>query len=421
MVERVHTTEAVVVERAMGLFVARASAWVVVVTAVYLAIVHGEDPSLMPWVLSQLIKCMWPFPSELAAATEAAAWAEWEKLGRGKQYAPDRVLELAPGERPEHLKRPFLVRGLLNGSSSELLGGYSWLTKSPVGDLEVDYFSNASAEDGIVPDSRGQLRDVVSSIVEGGPAKIGTEMIFRRFPHLLDEARPTHRPPRPPAPHTRPRPRVHAPLLVPPSPRPAPSTPTAPRSVPTCSLQPDDSLTRSACDCPQLGVQASAGPLLGGEEHLDSSRIGLMLTVPVFLATGDEGARSRTDLHCEPIGNLALQFGGRKRWTLVPPEESHLLRPSLSKDGRAYFQSMLPTDNPDETLAHVRRWVVETDTGDALWVPTWTWHRVDYLPGVTALAASLFHFRFDSMANNGLYSALAVPNVLKELVGWKTQ
>ena len=73
----------------------------------------------------------------------------------------------------------------------------------------------------------------------------------------------------------------------------------------------------------------------------------------------------RTDLHCEPIGNMMLQLGGRKRWTLVPPSESKLLRPTLSKDGRAYYQSSVPpTVEPEISLAHVRRWVVETDVGD---------------------------------------------------------
>ena len=106
----------------------------------------------------------------------------------------------------------------------------------------------------------------------------------------------------------------------------------------------------------------------------------------------------------------------------MPPEESRLLRPTLSPDGRAYFQSRLPVEDPAERLAHVRRWTVETRAGDVLWVPTWTWHRVDYTPGVTALSASLFHFRFEQVVRlNALFSALALPNVLKELVGWKTQ
>ena len=99
------------------------------------------------------------------------------------------------------------------------------------------------------------------------------------------------------------------------------------------------------------------------------------------------------------------------------------MRSTLSKDGRAYFVSSVPpTEDPEVSLRHVTRWTVETDSGDALWVPTWTWHRVDYLPGHIALSASLFHFRFEQVArHNPLFSVLALPNVIKELVGWKTQ
>lgn len=206
-----------------------------------------------------------------------------------------------------------------------------------------------------MPNSRARLADVVSAIVAGGPQKIGTELIFRRFPELLA----------------------------------------------------------------QLGITDLVGPLLGGAQHVAAHRLGFTLTVPVFMASGE--ARARTDLHCEPIGNLMLQLGGSKLWTLVPPSESRFLRPAVAPDGRAYFYSRMAMFDPETSLTHVRRWRVESHTGDALWVPTWTWHRVDYLPRVTALSASLFHFRPEQTVHNPLYSALAVPNVLKELVGWKTQ
>jgi len=206
------------------------------------------------------------------------------------------------------------------------------------------------------PDARGALRTIVKGIVAGGSAKIGTEMIFRSFPQLLDE----------------------------------------------------------------LEIGSRVGTLLGGAQKLDASRVGLLLTVPVFMATGAPNAR--TDLHCEPIGNLMLQMGGRKVWTLVPPEESRHRRPTVSQDGRASLQSRLPTEHPEETLAHVRRWIGEAAAGDAVWVPTWTWHRVDYVDGVTALSASLFHPRHEQIVyNNPIFALLVLPNMLKELVGWKTQ
>ena len=321
-----------------------------------------NDVVLVAWIFAQLTRATWPWQSTLAMRAETWAWLRWDASRRGGNVAAEPVTELSLDSMTPlpSLQRPFVVRGLLNGSDagpSSVLQGYEWLTSSPIGDLEVDYFSNASVVDGIVPDARAPLRTVVQGILAGSSAKIGTQKIFHAFPKLLDE----------------------------------------------------------------LQLPARVGALLGGNEVVAPSRVGLRLTVPVFMARG--APHARTDLHCEPIGNLALQLGGRKRWTLVPPDESQQVRPSLSKDGRAYFQSHVPPHEPPEyALAHVRRHTVETATGDALWVPTWTWHRVDYLEGETALSASLFHPRREQIvAHNPLFAALVLPNMLKELVGWKMQ
>jgi len=307
------------------------------------------------------MRTLCPWTSPTGAAMEEWAWERWDAERRGFRIAAEPVpeLDIKLGTSAPDLTRPWVLRGLLNAtdhSESTTLRGYDWLLTPPVGDLEIDYFTNASAEDGIVPDARAPLATIVRGIIDGGSAKIGTEMIFRSFPNLLDE----------------------------------------------------------------LEIGSRVGSLLGGARTMDASRVGLLLTVPVFMATGAPNAR--TDLHCEPIGNLMLQMSGRKLWTLVPPEESRYLRPSLSKDGRAYVQSRLPIDRPEETLSHVRRWTLEVNAGDAVWVPTWTWHRVDYIDGVTALSASLFHPRHEQIVtHNPLYAALVLPNMLKELVGWKTQ
>lgn len=166
-------------------------------------------------------------------------------------------------------------------------------------------------------------------------------------------------------------------------------------------------------------------------DHFRPEYMGLMLTVPVFLSRGPAGgarlgeaqplaSTTRTDLHCEPIGNVVLQLSGSKRWTLVSADHHHLLKPAVSKDGRAYFNSMHDPLDP-HALDHVPRYDVVTEAGDALWVPPWTWHRVKYLENVTALSASLFHIRpLEMLRNNPLYSAAVVPNIIKELVGFKT-
>jgi len=221
--------------------------------AVLLQLVAYYDLPLAPWAAAQCINALSPFRSRsaLAQALEASSWAHWEAGRHGQRFAPNEVDELRIGEVPASRSRPFIVRGLLNGSGSDMVGRYDWLVESPVGDLVIDYFSNASRLDGLVPDARGTLRDVVTAILDGGPQKLGTERVFRSYPNLLH----------------------------------------------------------------QLDVAERAGPLLGGAAHIAPARIGLLLTVPIFLATG--APLARTDLHCEPIGNLVLNLAGRKTWTLV--------------------------------------------------------------------------------------------------------
>ena len=173
-------------------------------------------------------------------------------------------------------------------------------------------------------------------------------------------------------------------------------------------------------------------------------RPSFFLTAPVFMArghscsdsrsdscssgggsngsVGDEDRlrfTSRTDLHCEPITNIVMQTEvrssdsegaylctgivyppfislsraplctgrqGRKRWVLVAPEQSRVLKPAVSPDGRAYFYSMLDPLDPS-ALALVPRYEVETEAGDVLYVPAWFW--CDPLPRAHALCCAL--------------------------------
>ena len=61
-------------------------------------------------------------------------------------------------------------------------------------------------------------------------------------------------------------------------------------------------------------------------------------------------------------------------------------------------------------------------------VPPWTWHKVDYDQEPIAenrkvsLAASLFHFRpYEFCMNQPLFAVMIIPNLIKELFGWKTE
>jgi len=156
------------------------------------------------------------------------------------------------------------------------------------------------------------------------------------------------------------------------------------------------------------------------EGYVSKERLGKMLTIPVFMGHGQETNSTRTDLHCEPIANVVLQLAGSKRWTLIMPHMSKYLKPQIGPDGRAYVYS---TRHPSDTdILHLERYEVVMEQGDVMFIPTWTWHRVEYLAGVTALSASFFHVRIkELMQSNSLFASATIPNMLKELFGIKKQ
>ena len=161
---------------------------------------------------------------------------------------------------------------------------------------------------------------------------------------------------------------------------------------------------------------------------------------PVFIAdnkpASEQSSHPRTDLHAEPIGNIAVQLNGFRKWTLVPTKYSKLLRPTVSKHGRAYIFS-----NMDPSFELVKRLkslplVYEgvISRGDALWVPSWMFHRVDYsyassqnlekdfdYDDTLSLGASIFHFYPKLFVREPLLAFLILPNLVWELLGINTE
>jgi hypothetical protein len=277
--------------------------------------------------------------------------------------------------------------------------------------LTVPYFTDARTIGALSPDGIAPIRDIVFNISKhGAPHKIATQLLIQKYPELISEVAPLH--------------------IV----------------------------------TQLFGRYFSPDAIRGsGPFHL----LPALTTVPLFVATSntiDNNATAgtadafpppHTALHCEPIGNVAVQLCGQKQWTLVRPEFSYLLRPIIAPDGRAFFASWLSHPSTSES-ANVRStssrdksaspfYHAITEAGDAMWVPTWTWHRVDYImttqssfkdtgndiniqnesqyqqPEI-AIGASLFHFRpMDFFMNNPLFAVLIVPAIILELIGYKTQ
>ena len=341
---------------------------------------------LVGWMLVQWVPASW----SLRKRVQEAAWQHWES---SSSIAPIKSLQspaLAVLDVQRHLddaleylettygsdwrRRPLLLKHLwtedqLQDSSRRL--SFEGLLQE---NLTIPYFTDARLEGALAPDARGRVRDIVTNASLGAPHKIGTQFLVQAYPELVSEVAPT------------------------------------------------ELVTELFGDyfTPER-VQSTLGFLPA------------LTTVPVFVASGKRAAshaqepvaadtppaeaRPYTALHCEPIGNVAVQLSGRKRWTLVAPQYSKLIRPSTSPDGRAFFASW------STSYDHVPVHHVVTEAGDALWVPTWTWHRVDYIESEDmAIGASLFHFRIlDYVHNNPLFAGLMIPAILLELVGYSTQ
>jgi len=284
----------------------------------------------------------------------------------------------------DFLSKPLLLRGLwteeqLADPNRQLsLEGFA----SHLANLSVPFYSDAtkSGYSALKPSGMAPLGEIVHNItVRQGKQKIGTQVIVERHPSLMSEVAPI-----------------------------------------------------------ELVTE-----LFGNHFDPDSIRgsgpfrlFPASTTVPVFLAgtahaatdTNDDNKHPRTDLHCEPIGNVAVQLHGSKMWTLVHPKQSVFLKPSVSRHHRAFYYSNLDPLDPG-SLTSVPHYNVITKAGDALWVPPWMWHRVDYIDtsddataNEPALAASLFHFRpLEFGLNNPLFAILMVPNLIKELLGKNTE
>ena len=347
---------------------------------------------LVAWSVSQ-----WTFIPSLSKSLQQFAWDRSELEYDAKQLAP--ILELPTvnvQEQEDVLQylettygadwrdRPVLFKGLWNEAdlkSDKRRLSLEGLLKEK---LEIPYFTDASQEGALTPDAQAPVRQIVANMMQGAPHKFGTQFIVQTYPELIEEVAPI-------------------PLIT------------------------------------QLfGRYFEPQYLLGtGQRMLPGP-----LTVPVFVANGnsrrppnspqcitDEGdetctastdeslKRPLTGLHCEPIGNVAVQLSGAKQWTLVDPTYSFRLVPSISPDGRAFYASWAPT------LDHVPRYSTITHAGDAIWVPTWTWHRVDYIESQDlSIGGSLFHFRpVEFLRRNPLYALLIIPSLVKELAGIKSQ
>jgi hypothetical protein len=364
----------------------------VVLFAIAVGIIASSKDSVsflptLSWSIAQ-----WTLVPSVATTLQQFAWDSWEKQdGNGvvldiprisihDHKDPAKYLEATYGKNWRD--KPLLLQGLWNASALEDPRRRLSLRGLLKENLTIPYFTDARVYGALSPDGNAPVREIVQRIAQGKPHKIGTQLLVQEYPTLMEEVAPMN-------------------LIT-----------------------------------DLFGNHFDQKHLLG-----HGSVLGIFpgtTTVPVFVANGvpvgsdapettkisnptstskDGPRRPVTGLHCEPIGNVAVQLSGVKEWTLIDPEHFSKLNPALAADGRAFFASWATS------LDHVPRYKVKTFAGDAVWVPTWTWHRVDYIESDdVSIGGSLFHFRpADFIWRNPLYALLIVPAMLKELAGVSSQ
>eukprot|EP00039_Didymoeca_costata_P023547 m.7451 g.7451 ORF g.7451 m.7451 type:complete len:354 (-) comp3717_c0_seq2:49-1110(-) len=336
------------------------------VTAIWLTTSTCHDGT---WLLSQLIQTI--DPSELSHSRikelNEICFSRWERGYTNENRPPEQTPTIVYSNMPKDFvidfSKPLLVKGFLNGTSGLDAWSFDALMQSPVADLEIDYFPDATKPLELIPKARGRVGDILKSIKNGSSAKFGSQLLFQKHPALLSS---------------------------------------------------QEEVVKRLTN-------------LFGNHFSEAGLKSRFLTIPVFASGAlnkninrTSSKTPRTDLHCEPITNVAMQVQGRKKWTLVMPEESAYLRPSGSEESRAYIMSNLHPNS--DRFNKIKRYEIEVETGDAVYIPAWTWHRVDYLHGEMALSVSMFHVRLQQMVqNNPTFLTAIIPNIVKELTGYKSQ
>lgn len=308
---------------------------------------------------------------------------------------------------------PILLQGLW--TVQDLLATKTNRTLTPNGLLkthhvEIPYFSDATVVGALQPDAHDSIANIVQSMIDGNPHKIGSQLLVQRHPELLTEVAPLEFLQQLFGNHftqnhimgTNNRTGWRCWL---------PGTTTVPVFIANTSPLTPLKLQNNNDDDKNDG----------GKQTCDS-------TEPI------SKSKPFTGLHCEPIANVAVQLWGSRTWTLVDPQHSFHLRPSIAKDGRSFFATQITTA---ELESQISRYEITTTPGDALWLPTWTYHKVDYVyqnndtedtnadelhQYQLSIGASLFHFRpLDYLRKNPLFALLLIPSLVKELAGIKTQ
>ena len=298
--------------------------------------------SLIQWIPS----------SSISNYYQEQIWEEWGKTQNKTEISP--ILSIQTVDVQQHTKsnvldylestygndwrdRPVLFKNLWTPEELQNPDRRLSLQGMLSEPLEIPYFQDARQRGALSPDGRASIGKIVANITEGHPHKIGTQFLIQEYPELLHEVAPMELVTALFGDHFQPNHLAGQRYLI-------PGTLTVPLFVASGNMnQNNDSIGNSTINDEDEACQSN-----------NDKAISALVQRPM------------TGLHCEPIGNVAVQLSGSKQWTLVHPKYSMQLQPSISPDGRAFFASWSPS------LEHVPRYTTVTSAGGKFML-FWTW------------------------------------------------
>jgi hypothetical protein len=98
-----------------------------------------------------------------------------------------------------------------------------------------------------------------------------------------------------------------------------------------------------------------------------------------YLFIGEGG--SRTPLHAGLPHTLFIQIKGRKKWTILAPNERFCFDPVADRTLYFYSNANINNDNDPKypLVPYARRWEFVLEEGDVMWMPGLFWHDVENL------------------------------------------
>ena len=101
----------------------------------------------------------------------------------------------------------------------------------------------------------------------------------------------------------------------------------------------------------------------------------------LFIGYNKKDNLTGSNMHCGGSGNFFCMIKGTKRWTLIDPKYSCILKGRAASSG-IHAQTLF--DMPDtnlstypEILEYLPRYDIVLEPGDILWNAPWWWHRIE--------------------------------------------